>query len=85
MVIQMDWFQQNSYVLAWVGVSLTALILLIKSRKDLFGFSDWLKSLAGIAFLAALAIAFTPSFDHQVHTYAWYSLASLVALSIFVR
>jgi hypothetical protein len=81
----MDWLQQNSYVLAWVAVLLTALILLFRSRKDLFGFSDWLKSLACIAFLAAMAIAFTPSFDRQVHTCAWYSLASLVALSIFVR
>ena len=81
----MDWLQENGYLLAWAAVSLATIIPLVRSRKTFFGFDDWLRSLAGIAFLAALAVAFTPSFDPEIHTYAWYSLASLVALSIFVR
>jgi hypothetical protein len=80
-----DWLQYNGYLLAWAAVSLTTLVLLVRSRKDSFGFSDWLRYFACIAFLTALAVAFTPTFDSQVRTYAWYSFASIVALSIFVR
>lgn len=66
----MNWLRQNVYLAAWLSPVVAIVVAIVQNRHRKSNEVDWSRLLIYIAFLTALAVAFTPTFDDGIRSVA---------------
>jgi hypothetical protein len=81
----MNWFATHEYLAAWLALPVAIIATLIQNVPTKFADFDWTRTLLYLAFLTALGVAFTPSFDSTARTTASMLLFGLMGFLIVDR
>ena len=60
----MDWLNTHSYLASWLALPVAIIIAIFQNKGKKVSDIDWPRMLIYLAFLASLAVMFTPTFDH---------------------
>lgn len=71
----MNWLESHVWLAAWLALPVAIIVGLIQNVKTKFEQVNWSRSLLYLAFLTALAVAFTPTFDESARSEARYIIA----------
>jgi hypothetical protein len=66
----MNWLEAHAYLATWLALPTAIVVAVVQNAKTGFHEVDWPRSLIYFAFLAALGVAFTPTFDKGARTTA---------------
>jgi hypothetical protein len=76
------WLETHAWLAAWLALPVAIVVGTIQSARTKFEHVDWARSLIYIAFLTALAVAFTPTFDASARAEARYIVAVGIGILI---
>jgi hypothetical protein len=66
----MNWLKDHAYLAAWLALPVMIVVAIYQNRTNDFAEIDWSRLLIYIAFLVALGVTFTPTFDEPARTVA---------------
>lgn len=66
----MHWLESHVWLATWLGLVVTAISLFVHNVRIGFKEIDWTRSLFYVAFVTALAVTFTPTFDSHARDVA---------------
>lgn len=66
----MDWLNKNAGLATWLGLVVAVVTVAIQNRNKKFHDVDWSRLLIYFAFLASLAVMFTPQIDNSARDVA---------------
>ncbi|GGA69117.1 hypothetical protein GCM10011507_20760 [Edaphobacter acidisoli] len=81
----MHWLKDNVYLASWLAIPVALIGMVYQNRGKTSAEVDWNRSLLYIAFLVALAAAFTPIFDTSARTTAGLLVSMLIPFLIIDR
>jgi hypothetical protein len=70
MLIALNWLRDHAYLAAWLGPVVAITVAIFQNRNKGFAEVDWSRLLIYFAFLVALAVVFTPTFDQTARDVA---------------
>jgi hypothetical protein len=79
----MNWLKDHAYLATWLALPVTILTGLIQNFRARFTNIDWSRQLLYIAFVTALAVTFTPTFDQSARETAKFLMFSLIWVLIW--
>jgi len=59
----MDWLRDHSYLAAWLALPVAIFVVILQNKGKKLAEMDWSRLLIYLAFLIALAVTITPTFD----------------------
>jgi hypothetical protein len=80
-----NWLKSNVYLASWLALPVAVLMGFLQAKKSNFTNISWFRMLMYFAFLTSLAVTFTPIFDQDSRTRAWYLVTMLLAVIIVSR
>lgn len=83
--IVLNWLKENAYLAAWLALPVAIVVGLVQNSRTDFKELDWPRSLMYIAFLTALPVVFTPTFDETARSSARNIVFALLGVLIVDR